>query len=105
MKMNKTIDNVMHKVIKVIVYLRVSSGRQAEFGNSINGQRIYIQRWAEQHRFHIEKITFYNDVAVITGSKPNLAILASKSKTGISDEVHPFVSIWRGNRDINLWVK
>jgi hypothetical protein len=43
----------------------------------------------------IEKITVYNHKAIVTGSKLNLAILASKTKRGTSNEVPPFVSIWR----------
>jgi hypothetical protein len=43
----------------------------------------------------IEKITVYNDKAIITGSNLNLAILASEEKGETSSEVPPFVSMWR----------
>jgi hypothetical protein len=49
----------------------------------------------------IEKITVYNDKAIITGSNLNLAILASKEKGETSSEVPPFVSMWRRGRDLN----
>jgi hypothetical protein len=45
-KMKETLNNFIPNIKKIITYLR---------GNTIDGQRIYIQRWAKQNGFHIQK--------------------------------------------------
>lgn len=67
--MKEILNSVMSKLIKIIIYLRVSSGQQAEFGNSIDGQRIYIQRWAKQNGFHIQK-EFCEESSAFQGKRP-----------------------------------
>jgi site-specific DNA recombinase len=59
-KMKETLNNFIPNIKKIITYLR---------GNSIDGQRIYIQRWAKQNGFHIQK-EFCEESSAFQGKRP-----------------------------------
>ena len=58
--MKETLNNFIPNIKKIITYLR---------GNTIDGQRIYIQRWAKQNGFHIQK-KFCEESSAFQGKRP-----------------------------------
>ena len=54
--MSKIIKNVKDKIIRVAIYIRVSTEEQAKHGYSIESQKSRLIEWAKEHNYQVVDI-------------------------------------------------
>ena len=57
--MKKKLNNIIERIIRVAIYIRVSTEEQAKHGYSIESQKTRLKEWAKIHHYQI--VDFYID--------------------------------------------
>ena len=57
--MKKNFETILDKVIRVGLYIRVSTEEQARHGYSIESQKARLTEWSKEHNYNI--VDFYID--------------------------------------------
>ena len=94
--MKKNFETILDKVIRVGLYIRVSTEEQARHGYSIESQKARLTEWSKEHNYNI--VDFYIDEGKSARTKLSNRKELLRLLDDVNDEKIDRIVIWRLDR-------